>query len=79
MAAKPIFIIRFPKNIPPREFMEMSTKISQTKEFNDDYHILTIVDYESRNNVFEVHNAPHEETDFNELKERVLKVIQEKL
>ena len=78
MAAKPIFIIRFPRNIPPREFMEMSTKISQTKEFNDDYHILTIVDYESRNYQFEVHNAPHSETDFNELREKLLNVIQSK-
>ena len=78
MAAKPIFIIRFPKNIPPREFMEMSTKISQTKEFNDDYHILTIIDYEARNYGFEVHNAPHSETDFNELREKLLNVIQSK-
>ena len=78
MAAKPIFIIRFPKNIPPREFMEMSTKISQTKEFNDDYHILTIIDYEARNYQFEVHNAPHSETDFNELREKLLNAIQSK-
>jgi hypothetical protein len=79
MAPKPIFIIRFPKNIPPREFMEMSNKISQTKEFNDDYHILTIVDYENRNFSFEVHNAPTTETDFNELKEKLMQIIQEKL
>lgn len=78
MASKPIFIIRFPRNIPPREFMDMSTKISQTKEFNDDYHILTIIDYESRNYSFEVHNSPHTETDFQELKDKLMKIVGEK-
>ena len=74
---KPIFVIRFPKSIPPEEVANIKNKITTTQGFIlEDYHLLVIRDLEYIGKVeFECYNSDCTEIEFNELKEKLEKYV----
>jgi len=75
--SKPIFIVRFPsKNI---SFDDRKTLIEQTELVKNElteYHVLPVLDPDALEVRFECFNAPHTEMEFEELKRRVLSLIE---
>lgn len=72
--SKPIFIMRFPYNIVMSEehFLKNYEAISKRL---DDYHVLAMKDSFVQEVTFECFNAPHTEMEFQELKKRVLDIL----
>jgi len=76
--SKPIFIIRLPKSeYNSYETIESVSKYIKTHPIDKDYHVLIIVDEFTGNNSikFECYNAPHTEIEFEELKSKILQLL----
>lgn len=73
---KPIFIVRFPKNTEIQK-MQTAAENMQIMGVNEDYHVLIVRDeFTGGEMKFECFNAPHTDIEFEELKEKVFKIIQ---
>ena len=72
--SKPIFIVRFPyiKNLDREQF---ESYYKQIGEQLPDYHVLSVIDSKAERVEFECYNSPHTEIEFEELKDRVMKMI----
>ena len=72
--SKPIFIVRFLyiKNLDREQFEHY---YKQVGEQLPDYHVLSVIDSKAERVEFECYNSPHTEIEFEELKDRVMKMI----
>ena len=75
--SKPIFIIRLPKSIfNSYETVESVSKYIRTQPIDKDYHVLVIVDEFTGGSIkFECYNTPHTEIEFEELKDKILQLL----
>jgi hypothetical protein len=74
--SKPIFIVRLPTSKYTPEIAEELSHRLNRKTIAEDYHILVIVDeFTGGETKFECYNAPHTEMEFEELKRRVLMLM----
>jgi hypothetical protein len=67
-----------PKSIfSSHETVEPVSRYIRTHPIDKDYHVLIVVDnFTGNNNIkFECYNSPHTEIEFEELKEKILQVI----
>jgi sugar-specific transcriptional regulator TrmB len=73
--SKPIFIIRFPyiKELDREQFERYCKQIGEQLS---DYHVLSLIDSMVARVEFECFNAPHTEMEFEELKRRVLEIVE---
>lgn len=72
---KPIFVIRFPDDLSMDEFRAIQNSI-KNNDVVKDYHILTLKDGQTGNETkFECYNAPHTEIEFQELQNKILKLM----
>lgn len=71
MEIKPIFVIRLPLSENRNQYLEWLTDISNNLK---DYHVLAVMDNKTERVEFECYNIKdHNETEFNELKDKLLK------
>lgn len=69
--SKPIFIVRLPYN----ENLNLDHHSRYLEKQLPDYHPLVIVENNLERVEFECYNSPHTEIEFEELKDRVMKMI----
>jgi hypothetical protein len=73
--SKPIFIVRMPKTFPYEELAKVQSNLDQKL---DDYHVLICKDsFHGEEISFECYNAPHTEMEFEELKKRILALVED--
>lgn len=73
--SKPIFIMRCPASLGGDFAKDAWIKMKENP-ISDEYHILTIMDqYNDGNIKFECYNSPHTDIEFEELRDRVLAII----
>jgi hypothetical protein len=74
--SKPIFIVRLPAKKYETDMIDGIQKRFNTSDISNDYHILVMADnYTDGETKFECFNAPHTEMEFEELKRRVLMLM----
>ena len=77
--AKPIFIVRLPKNSP----FEMANNVKEKigRSLGDEYHVLVLIDMKRKGMEleFECYNAEYSDIEWNVLEERVNAIIKPKL
>ena len=75
--SKPIFIIRYPSdNLENSKRKHVLKQIRSIEHKYADYHILPVLDPFASEIKFECFNTPHTEIEFEELKRRVLEIIE---
>ena len=71
--SKPILVIKFPE-FAEFEQLEAAQKLIDKRGIGEDYHVFIVKDLIETIS-FECFNAPHTEIEFEELKERILNIL----
>jgi hypothetical protein len=70
--SKPILIIKFPHTESQSQILEMKESGDRISEQLTDYHVLYLMDNRRDELEFQCLNSPHDETEFEQLKQELL-------